>query len=330
MTHIQKAIFLVTTGSIALVGCGGSQSTLQPAGENAERIADLFWWMFAGGTLIWCAVIGAAVYFMRIRPGAHNETQARWLILGGGVIFPVIVLAILLLYGLFLLASLREPEDPTALTVSVTGEQWWWRVRYESAEGEAIELANEIRLPVGERVRFILDSPDVIHSFWIPSLAGKVDMIPGRTTTLSLRPTKPGVYRGACAEFCGTSHALMNFQVVVLEQAQYEQWLEHQAAPAQSPTTPIQKAGKEAFFANGCSACHTIRGTRAQGSIGPDLTHVGSRLGIGADVLPNTLDGFKHWISHTEEVKPDVKMPSFGMLENEDVEAMAAYLGGLK
>jgi cytochrome c oxidase subunit II len=212
----------------------------------------------------------------------------------------------------------------------VIGEQWWWRIRYEPAEGEPVELANEIRLPVGQPVEFELESPDVIHSFWIPPLGGKMDMIPGRTTRLLLHPTRTGTFRGACAEYCGTSHALMAFDVVVSEEAEFNGWLEQQRRPVAESSESIVNAGRELFFLNGCAACHSIRGTEARGVVGPDLTHVGSRLSIGAGIVPNGPEGFRRWIAQTDKVKPDVRMPHFGMLPPEELESLSAYLESLQ
>lgn len=193
-----------------------------------------------------------------------------------------------------------------------------------------IELANEIHLPVGQPVQFQLQSADVIHSFWVPSLGGKMDMFPGRTTRLTLHPTRTGVYRGACAEYCGGPHAWMNFYVVVEEPEAFARWLEQQAAAAAIPTEPLAVRGQTLFQAHGCGACHTVRGTAADGQVGPDLTHVGSRLSIGGGILPNEPDAFLRWISQTEAIKPGVHMPVFGMLPEEDLQALAAYLEALQ
>lgn len=312
-----------------LVACDGQQSTLNPAGAGAESIATLFWWMCAGGVLIWAVVMGIALYVTQAHPGAHGIRSARWLILGGGIIFPIVVLTALLSYGLMLMPPLRSTTD-IDLRVDVSGEQWWWRVRYQTEAGEAVELANEIRLPVGQRVAFNLTSPDVIHSFWIPSLGGKVDMIPGRTNQLVLEPTRTGTFRGACAEYCGTSHALMAFPVVVMEPAAFDSWLASQAQPAQAPESALQRQGQQAFLSNGCGACHRVRGTEADGTVGPDLTHVGSRLSLAAGTLPADVEAFRRWIGHTGEIKPDVKMPAFGMLPDDQLTAMAHYLKGLE
>jgi cytochrome c oxidase subunit 2 len=321
----------VSAGPLVLAGCIGPQSALDPAGRGAERIADLFWWMTAGAIVIWLAVIGLTFYAIRVRPEAHSRRQANLLIIGGGII-PTVVLTGLRGYGLALMPDLLAPAPEGSLKIAVAGEQWWWRVRYlpPGGNGGVVELANEIRLPVGERVEFHLQSPDVIHSFWIPTLGGKIDMIPGRVNRLALEPTRTGVFRGACAEYCGTSHALMNFSVVVLEKEDFARWLAHQAAPAQEPTPPLAAHGQMLFLANGCSACHTIRGTPADGVVGPDLTHVGGRLSLGAGILPNNPEAFLRWIARIDEVKPGVHMPAFGMLPPEDLQALAVYLEGLQ
>lgn len=314
----------------ALSGCGGRQSAIDPAGRGAEQIAELFWWMAGGAVVVWVAVAVLTVYAIRARPDAPRERRATILIIGGGALFPTIILAGLLLYGLAMLPGLVAPAPPGSLRIDVTGEQWWWRVRYHPAGGEPVDLANEIRLPVGAPVEFVLDSPDVIHSFWIPSLGGKIDMIPGRRTRLVLEPTRMGRFRGACAEYCGTSHALMAFDVVVMAEADFARWLEQQRQPAATPADPLVREGREHFFRNGCAACHTIHGTEAKGHVGPNLTHVGSRLSIGAGIIPNEPDGFVRWIEKTNHVKPGVQMPHFGMLPPEELRALAAYLESLQ
>jgi cytochrome c oxidase subunit II len=183
---------------------------------------------------------------------------------------------------------------------------------------------------VGEPVQLRLESVDVIHSFWVPALHGKMDMIPGRVNHLTLRPTRTGVFRGACAEYCGASHALMALYVEVMTRDQFERWLDRQAAPAASPVDPLAQRGHQLFFATGCGACHAIRGTDASSVIGPDLTHVGGRLSLAAGILDNEVDAFRRWLTFTEHLKPGVQMPHFGMLPREDVAALAAYLEGLE
>ncbi|RYD41586.1 MAG: c-type cytochrome, partial [Verrucomicrobiaceae bacterium] len=177
---------------------------------------------------------------------------------------------------------------------------------------------------------FELVSPDVIHSFWIPSIGGKMDMIPGRRTRLALYPTRTGTFRGVCAEYCGGSHALMAFPVVVMEKEAFAQWLALQREPAPEPTDPLAARGRELFLSNGCSACHAIRGIGADGVVGPDLTHMGSRLSLGAGILPNDREAFHKWLADTDKVKPSVLMPHFRMLPPEDLQALAAYLESLQ
>jgi cytochrome c oxidase subunit 2 len=329
-SHAKLVYSIVLIGALLGAGCSGVQSTLEPASREAERIAHLFWVMTAGAVVVWLAVIALAIYAARAAPERRSPRRDRLLIIGGGAVVPTVVLAILLVYGLAPMPALLAPAPEGSLKIAVSGEQWWWRVRYETESGEVIELANEIRLPVGEAVQFRLDSPDVIHSFWIPSLGGKVDMIPGRVTWLALNPTRPGIFRGACAEYCGASHALMNFNVEVMEKENFRRWLAHQSQPAQSPIEPLGIRGQELFLANGCGACHTVRGIPASGVIGPDLTHVGSRLSLAAGALTNEPLDFQKWIAHSTDVKPEVIMPAFQMLTANELRALAAYMEGLK
>jgi cytochrome c oxidase subunit 2 len=330
--HVPRLLRLLTTLTVAglpLAGCSGSQSALAPAGMEAERVAELFWIMLAGAAVIWLLVLGTAFYASRIRPHRHSTVLGRRLIGWGGVVLPTLVLAALLGYGLTLMTDFRAPAGD--LRVEVSGEQWWWRVRYHPPHAEEpVTVANEIRLPLGERVEFILSSPDVIHSFWIPSLGGKVDMIPGRENRLVLEPTRTGEFRGVCAEFCGDSHALMAFAVVVMEPADFEAWLAEQAKPARAPSGALGEQGQALFQAVGCAGCHAIRGTGARGSIGPDLTHLAARRSLGAGILPNDRSALRRFIAATTEVKPGSKMPAFGMLPDEHLDAIVAYLGGLE
>ncbi|MGE3176075.1 MAG: cytochrome c oxidase subunit II [Vicinamibacterales bacterium] len=313
-----------------LCGCGGVQSALAPAGRDAERIAVLFWWMTAGALVVWAAMIAIALHYSRRSPAQRNHRRDRTLIIGGGVLVPTVTLTALLVYGLAMLPDAVSRAPDGSLLVDVLGEQWWWRVRYEHPAGRSVELANELRLPVGRPVQLRLHSDNVIHSFWVPSLAGKMDMIPGRVTYLTIRPTSTGVFRGACAEYCGTSHALMAFFTEVVSGPAFDRWLDEQARPAGAPMEALTSRGADGFLAHGCAACHTIRGTSADGVIGPDLTHVGSRLSLGAGILDNDAAAFRRWIAGTEHVKPGVHMPAFGMLPEEELRALTAYLEWLQ
>jgi len=314
----------VAVNALALTGCSGPQSALDPAGDGADRLALLFWVMLAGAALLWAGTVALAFFAARTRRGRFDERAGSALILWGGAVFPTVVLTALLTYGLSITPDLRGPGD--GLRIHVSGEQYWWRVRYQPKDGAAVESANEIRMPIGERVEFMLDAADVIHSFWIPSLGGKVDMIPGRTNRLVLHATKPGIYRGVCAEFCGQSHALMAFSVVVMERTEFDRWLTEQAGDA----APKNARGAELFLAQGCGACHAVRGTEARGRIGPDLTHFGGRRTVGAGILDNTAENVARFILETERIKPGSRMPSYSMLTQDESKAIADYLGSLQ
>ena len=286
--------------------------------------------MAAGAVLVWLAMAGLTIYAMRGAKTAKEGRLAKLLIIGGGAIVPTVLLTALLVYGLAMMPNLLARAPAGSLEINVTGEQWWWRVRYRPPNGTEVVLANEIRLPLGEIVQFQLESSDVIHSFWIPALGGKMDMIPGRKTRLALEATRAGVFRGVCAEYCGTAHALMAFSVVVMPKAEFERWLDAQRLAAPAPSDAVAMQGRDAFFTYGCSACHTIRGTSADGVIGPDLTHVGSRLSIGAGILANEPEAIRRWIAATDKLKPGVQMPHFGMLSAEELRAIAGYLKSLE
>lgn len=328
---VHRALSL-SAGLAALGGlsaCEGVQSALDPRGHEAQVVADLFWIMLAGAVVIWCAVLGLAFYATKVAPSRDGRRLADGLIIGGGVIFPVVVLTALLSYGLFLMPELRAENG--GLRVTVSGEQWWWRVAYQPPGGVSTVMdANEIRLPVGERVEFLVESPDVIHALWIPPLGGKIDMIPGRVNRIVLQASEAGIFRGVCAEYCGDSHALMAFSAVAMEPDAFAVWLDHIAGPAQEPQSVQAEEGRRLFLASGCGGCHAIRGTPADGVIGPDLTHVGGRESLAAGILPNTVDALRRWIAHPKQVKPGAKMPSFAMLPEAEIEAMAVYLNGLK
>src|SRR5690606_28508880 len=307
--------------ALALAGCAGPQSALDPAGDGADRLAILFWVMLIGSAVLWTGTLALAFFAARTKRGRFDERAGSALILRGGADFPAVVLTALLTIGVWLMPVLRGPGD--GLTVSATGEQFWWRVRCRMASGAEIESANEIRLPVGERVEFMLDASDVIHSFWIPSLGGKVDMIPGRTNRLVLHATKPGIYRGACAEFCGQSHALMAFPVVAMERTEFDRWLAEQAVSAAASNA----GGAELFLAQGCGACHAVRGTEARGRIGPDLTHFGGRRTVGAGILDNTAENVARCIRETAAIKPGARMPAYSRLTPEQARATAEFHG---
>ncbi len=329
----RSGVLAAALASAALTGCQGAQSAFDPAGVEAERVLTLFWIMLAGGAAIWIVVIGISYYAVKGKSGPYSDRSGIRLIVWGGCVFPVVVLAGLLWWGLTMMQELRRAADGP--TIAVSAERFWWRVAY-AVDGEpgvirnlprgGVPSANEIWIPLGKRTEILLSSPDVIHSFWVPPLAGKMDAIPGRVNRLVLEPTSPGVFNGACAEYCGTAHTYMGFRVVVVPQAEFEAYVASQALPA----AVVDGPGAGLFLQNGCAACHTVRGTPADGAVGPDLTHVASRRTIAAGVLPTTVENFAAFIRSTEHLKPGVEMPGFGMLPDEEITAIAKWLGTLE
>jgi len=302
---------------------------LDPAGRDASTLLTLFVVMLVGLIVLWVGINGMMLFFNTLSTRRYEEATARKLIIGGGIVFPTLVIAALLVWGLSIMPNQRAPGD--GLRIKVIGEQWWWRVEYWPAGANApIIAANEFRMPVGTRTQFDLTSAYVIHSFWIPALGGQMDMFPGRETMISLEPLEAGVYRGQCAEFCGASHALMVFEVVTMEPDDFDAWLTKEAAPAVATTGAQAQHGSEVFLREGCGACHAVRGTQAIGQVGPDLTHVGSRESLGAGILEPTIENIAEWIAHTDDLKPEVEMPAYDDMPNDELLALATYLRGLK
>lgn len=299
---------------------------MDAAGRDAAAVGNLFWIMVAGAVVVWVIVIGIAIAAVLRPPGSAGAANA--LILGGGVAFPVVVLAALLTFGLGLLPDWSN--SGSRVKIHVTGEQWWWRVVYERADGTTVRDSNEIHMPAGEPVEFALTADDVIHSFWIPPIGGKMDMIPGRTNRLVLTAEKPGVYRGACAEFCGTSHALMAFSAIVHEPADFDVWLDAQAATASIADTDAARRGRDLFLGAGCGGCHVMRGVAEMGNVGPDLTHIGRRKTLGAGILPNDPDTLAAWIRNPQRLKPGAAMPAYDMLPEADIAAITSFLAGAR
>lgn len=322
----------VTCGILScllLAACSGEQSVLAPAGRDAEVLARLFWIMLAGAVVLWLLLNGLFFYVYRMNPAAMSPRAAEAVIIGGGIVFPTVVLGGLLSYGLSIMPDMRAGGSGTR--VEVTGEEWWWRVTYwPEGASDPIESANEVVLPAGSRTEFTLRADDYIHSFWIPVLGGKTDMIPGRETRMSLEPTTPGLFRGQCTEFCGDSHALMAFSVRVLSPHDYAAWLEREAGSAREPEAALAQRGRAVFFAEGCASCHAIRGTAAQGRIGPDLTHLGARATLAAGTLPMTADAIATWVRDPEAVKPGAEMPAYDHLSEGELAALGTYLAGLE
>jgi cytochrome c oxidase subunit II len=308
------------------------QSALHPGGPEAASITQLWWLMFWTCTVVYVLVMGAVIVAVRRsrRPGAASPPERSLItsVVGASAV------TLLILFGL-LFASVvtgravgRRTDGDVVLRI--TGNQWWWDVEYVNADPMLqVRTANELHLPLGRRIRLQFASNDVIHSFWVPNLQGKMDLIPGRQTELWLAVETAGVYRGQCAEFCGLQHAHMALSVVAEPADAFERWLSAQRQIAAPPTTAEQQRGREVVERGPCALCHTVRGTDAGGRTAPDLTHVGSRSTLAAGTVPNTPGYLGGWIADPQHVKPGTRMPATG-LSAEELQAVLAYLGTLK
>lgn len=318
-----------------LAGCGGPQSALDPAGPDAARIAELSWVVFALGAGVYLLVLG--VLAVPIVRSLHSRRQPdltvasgepqRWGIWSGGIVLPAFVLLALLFLSVpVALATSPDRDRDHGLAIEIIGHQFWWEVHYPDA---GVVTANEIHIPVGESVRLHLTSADVIHSFWVPRLHGKIDLTPGHETQITLEADQVGTYRGQCAEYCGLAHAQMAIQVIAEEPGDFNDWLSQQARPAAEPSGEHPRDGQAIFLGGACAECHTVRGHGATGQIGPDLTHLASRETIGAGVLPNTTGHLGGWIMNPQELKPGNRMPAAN-LDGEQLQALLDYLEGLE
>jgi cytochrome c oxidase subunit 2 len=315
-----------------VLACSGepAQSMVHPAGPAAAEIAQLWWVMLAAFTAVFVLVMILLLYAILRKATASASTAALppWgrtgFVVAGGILLPVLVLTPLYIYSLKTSAGLRLPSD--ALTIRVVGHMWWWEVRYPD---EQIVTANELHIPVGQPIRLELTSADVIHSFWVPRLNGKRDMIPGVENVFWIQADKPGIYRGQCGEYCGTQHANMAFEVIALPPAEYETWVAERRAARPAVESASVQRGERVFRSSGCGQCHTVKGTRAAGNVGPDLTHLGSRRTIGGALLPNTTGNLAGWIADPQAIKPGIKMPRT-YLAADDLQALTTYLESLK
>ena len=305
-------------------------SVLSPAGVAASTIAGLSWVLIIGAALIFAVVMLLLAWALLGREN-RRSVQPAWWIAGGGLVFPVVVVTALFFYSAVRTPAWLQPPPPGALIVGITAHLYWWEVRYrDPATGRQISLANELHLPVGRPVWIGLNSADVIHSFWVPALAGKIDMVPGRVNHLLLNANRAGVFRGQCAEFCGEQHARMALHVVAEPAEAFNAWLAAQAGPAVKTEATDLARGQQVFLAQRCNACHTVRGVAEESALGPDLTHVGSRLYLGAGTLPNQRGNVAHWVANTQTIKPGAHMPSSPELDATALQALAAWLEQLK
>ena len=309
---------------------GGS---LDPQGPVAETMADLWWLMLGLGTAVFLLVVVLLVLGLFRRrpqgepePGNETSTSSRRWLVGGGVVLPAIVLTVTLGATVVAMRDLPDEAPPDALVVEIVGHQWWWEVHYPE---EDITTANELHIPVGRPIALQLSSADVVHSFWVPRLAGKIDLLPDGTNELILQADEPGEHRSDCAEFCGLQHTRMTMNVVAEPADDFESWIAEQQQPAAEPAEATAQEGHELFVGGECATCHSIQGTTADGTSGPDLTHFAGRATIGAGAAPNSPADLAEWVADPHTIKEGVKMPA-AEVTDEQLEALLAYLETLE
>jgi cytochrome c oxidase subunit 2 len=318
---------------VSLAACARSPSYLVPEGPVAGQQARLGWMLLVVG----CAVIVAvgllvlAAVLRRREPAGGNVLPEpdgeRWVVIGGVVVPAVILAAVLIASTRTLAAVVHEPRAVT--NVQIIGHRWWWELRYTGQDPQdQFTTANELHLPVGRPVRLELTTADVIHSFWIPQLAGKLDLVPGQHNVLYLEADSAGPYYGQCAEYCGRQHAGMGLSVVAEPPAQFSRWLDAMRRPASPPPAGDAAAGGQVFARSACALCHAVRGTGAGGGVGPDLTHVASRRTL-AGRLPNRTGELMAWIADPQALKPGVLMPAVP-LATDELRQVVAYLQTLR
>jgi cytochrome c oxidase subunit 2 len=313
-----------------LAACGATPAALDPQGSGARQIADIAWVLFAGALVIFALVAALTAYAL-----AASAQRRAWIgrhrfVVAAGIAFPAVTLTLLLVYALATSGRMVGARAAAPVRIEIVGEMWWWRIRYlDDAEAVQFATANELHIPVGRQVELRLTTADVLHSFWVPQLGGKLDMIPGRTNVLRIDADTAAVYRGQCAEYCGAQHAKMAMHVVAEPVDEFERWLDAQRADAVVPATPELSRGMALFVAH-CGVCHAVRGTAAAGPHGPDLTHVASRRYIAAGTLPNNAGTLAAWIASSQRIKPHNRMPAFAGFASEELLSLAAYLESLR
>jgi cytochrome c oxidase subunit 2 len=324
----------VVAGALASVGCDGNQSMFNPQGPVASSSADLGWFLIALSAVIYIAVMSAlAIALWRRRrdddrlPQTTRRLARNVTLASAGTVVTLVALAVATFASD---RGLNSPSGPGALNVDVIGHQWWWDFQYRDVSPQdVVSSPNELHVPVGVPVVVRGASRDVIHSFWVPNLRPKRDLTPGFVTHTWFQADAPGTYRGQCAEFCGHQHARMAFHVVAEPMPKFLEWIAHQRRPANEPESGAQRHGRDVFMQAPCVTCHTIRGTEAGSLVGPDLTHVGSRLMLGAGTLPNTRDHLRQWVTNSQAVKPGNRMPPVS-LDAANLDALLSYLRSLR
>jgi cytochrome c oxidase subunit 2 len=324
--------------AVACAGCAANrQSALDTHGPQADSIGGLMLTFGVVCAAVWILVmLGLAGSLLRRRatleaPATPSERSTRrsTIIVSALVGATVIIITALTLLSFFATRGLTA-ANPDALVIRLRSYQWWWEASYRDPRPDHVfAVANEMHVPVGQPVRILLEAPDVIHSFWVPSLSGKKDLIPGRNNEITITAERPGTYRGQCAQFCGLQHAHMAFFVIADTPADFAAWQNAQLQPSAGPSNPEEEAGRRVFLSKPCAACHTVAGTTAAGTLGPDLTHVGSRTTIAAGLLPTTRGSLAAWIADPQTIKPGNNMPMVA-LSGDELRAVSAYMSSLK
>jgi cytochrome c oxidase subunit II len=341
---LAAAFTLAAFGALVLVACEGRQSALLPRGPRAAAIYELTMVMFVGGGIVFALVMTAlaVALWSRGRVPAqrpddadsradpdHVDDKGRLAVVAVATGITVLILVALFTYNLFIENAVSKGATD-ALRLEVMGRQWWWDVTYPGEPASlTVRTANELHIPTGRPVEIVLTSTDVIHSFWVPNLHGKIDAIPGRKNHIIIQADVPGTYRGQCAEFCGLQHALMAFYVIAEPPEDFERWRAGQAEPAVSPEDELAVRGQEVFLRGSCVGCHAIRGTPAMAAVGPDLTHLASRRTLAAATLDNKRGQLGGWILDPQHIKPGAHMPA-NEIAAEDLHALLHYLETLR
>jgi cytochrome c oxidase subunit 2 len=322
--------------------CGGAQTSINPAGPQSSQISRLWWLMFYVCAFVFVLVIAATATAIRRRgndqaeafavmnPSEQGENRRRNAVVAATSL-TILILFVFLVVSFSIGRSLTgDVATKNALTIEITGHQWWWEVRYpDQSASNIFTTANEIHIPVGVPVTFNLRAADVIHSFWVPNLSGKKDLIPGKAASIWLQADQPGLYRGQCAEYCGLQHAHMALWIVAEPQAQFNAWRQNQTQTSIQAATESQRRGQQVFLSSSCVMCHAINGTAAGSNVGPNLTHVASRSMIAAATLQNTHEHLQQWVTNSQAIKPGNKMPQ-NNLKPEDLQSLLDYLESLK
>lgn len=338
----NAAFVMLAVASVFTTSCEGNQSALDPAGMQSEHLSYLWWVFFLVTAIVYAIVMAVLIvaFFRRRRsaPGSKAEIipdpasdKRAANVIKGSVAITVITIFALMITSFRAgraIDSLSSATEP--VIIKVTGQQWWWQVEYQDpVPSNTVTTANEIHVPVGRPIKIVLQSTDVIHSFWVPNLHGKRDLIPNYPTTIYFQADKPGTYWGQCAEFCGYEHAKMRFIVKAESPGEFKAWLESARRPAAEPTTDSQRFGRQIFLTSVCNQCHTINGTNASGRIGPNLTHIASREFIASGTLPNTGEHLMRWITDPQAIKPGTRMP-MNVYSDDELNALIDYLQSLK